>query len=433
VIQKKENKMLKNNTLLLIVIFIISLCVGCSEDTIDEEFFGDLIGTVVSADSNEPLTNVKITTSPSTSTVFSDNNGNFTLRNIRIDNYSVMAELDGYDIGFEGVEISEGVESVVAFELALTSTINDPPLAPVLISPEDETNDLEVEVIFEWEPSVSMEDELTYTLVLRNILTNENREFVVVDETTITVSDLELGANYLWQVMVSDGVNAPVSSVFRTFSTLSFPSNPFLFVKKEGPNNVIFSGAGEAGNQETQTDENLFQLTDDGTNSFRPRRNTQVQKIAFLRSVGGETHIFTMDLTGENVEQLTNIVPVAGFRQEELDFSWSPDGSYILYPFFDRLYRVNLDNSGEIEVYTTPDGSLISEVDIQDLDEDVILLKTNNLDGYEARIFTIRLSTQTIQTIILEGVPGAAGGAQISANGNIVLYNRDIDETEVPA
>jgi len=129
---------------------------------------------------------------------------------------------------------------------------------------------------------------------------------------------------------------------------------------------------------------------------------------------------------------LTNIVPVAGFRQEELDFSWSPDGSYILYPFFDRLYRVNLDNSGEIEVYTTPDGSLISEVDIQDLDEDVILLKTNNLDGYEARIFTIRLSTQTIQTIILEGVPGAAGGAQISANGNIVLYNRDIDETEVP-
>ena len=379
-----------------------------------------------------PLDNVTISTNPSSSTVFTDSNGFFSISNIAVDDYSVMAELDNFDTAFEGVAIVSGEIATVAFELELTSIVNDPPSAPVLISPEDGANDLENEVEFVWNSSDSNAQTLTYDLELRNAFTNEIENFEVEQDTTFVVDNLNLGTTYFWQVTVDDGENEPVASSIGEFSTLAFPSNPFLFVKQEGDNSVIFSGAGEGDDSNSQVDLNLFQLTDDATNSFRPRRNVDAQRIAFLRTVGGDTHIFTMDLTGQNVEQVTSTIPVAGFRQDELDFTWSPNGNRILYPFFDTLYSINPDGSGLEAVYQTTDGSFISEVDIQEFDEDLILLKTNNINGYQTRIFTLRLSTGLEELVVLEGELGAAGGAQISANGDFILYSRDISNSENP-
>jgi hypothetical protein len=41
---------------------------------------------------------------------------------------------------------------------------------------------------------------------------------------------------------VSDGINPPVLSAIRTFTTTAFPNARFLFVKKESNNYVIYSG-----------------------------------------------------------------------------------------------------------------------------------------------------------------------------------------------
>ncbi|MEP0264055.1 carboxypeptidase regulatory-like domain-containing protein [Dokdonia sp.] len=422
----KINNFIYRFSILLVFVFIVS----CSEDTIDEEQTGGLTGTVISSEDNMPLFNVKITTNPSSSTVFTDENGSFSLLNITIDNYSVMAELEGFDTAFEGAAVISDEIATVAFELDRSSEVNDPPSAPVLVSPIDGTDDIETEVEFVWNSSISNSESLTYDLELRNAFTNEIQNFTVEQDTTFTVSDLNLGATYFWQVTVDDGVNSPVSSIISEFSTLSFPSNPFLFVKKEGGNSVIFSGAGADDEGNSQVDVNLFQLTDSATNSFRPRRNNEAQRIAFLRTVGGDTHIFTMDLTGENVQQVTSTIPVSGFRQDELDFTWSPNGDRIIYPFFNTLYSINSDGTGLTSIFQTTDGSFISEVDIQEFNEDVILLKTNNVTGYDARIFTIRVSTGLEETVVLEGFPGAAGGAQISANGDSILYSRDTSGSE---
>lgn len=402
------------------------LLIGCSEDTIEEEFFGSLRGSVISELSGEAIEDVRITTSPSTTTVFTDAQGNFSIPNIPIDNYSVLAEADGFDDTFEGVEIFDNQESVVAFELGITDSSLDAPTAPVLIAPEDGSEDIESEAVFIWETVESLADDLEYNLELRNSFTNEISNFSVVNDTTFTVSDLELGVRYFWQVSVSDGENPDVLSAVSEFSTLSFPTNSFLFVRKNGSNNVIFSGGGETDTDGVEVDENIFQLTDPATNSFRPRRNNTAQRIAFLRTVGGETHLFTMDLTGENVQQVTTTVPVAGFRQEQLDFVWGPNGDYLLYPSFGILYRINPNGTGLTTVYTAPEGSFVSEASIQRFDEDLLLLKTNDLSGYNVRIFTYRISTSSEEMVVLENFPGAAGGIEISANGDKILYSRDI-------
>lgn len=410
------------------VLFLI--LVGCSEDTIQEEFFGNLRGSAISEVTGEALSDVRITTSPSTTTVFTDAQGNFSIPNIPVDNYSVRADFDGFDDAFEGVEIFNNQESVVAFELSPIDSSLDAPSAPILVFPEDGAEDLESEVVFEWENVQSMSETLEYNLELRNSFTNEITNFVVVNDSTLTVSNLDLGVTYFWQVGVFDGENPEVLSSIREFSTLSFPSNSFLFVRRNGSNNVIFSGGGEADVDGTVVDENIFQLTDPATNSFRPRRNNTAQSIAFLRSVGGDTHLFTMDLTGENVRQITANVPVSGFRQEQLDFAWGPNGDFLLYPSFGSLYKINSDGTGGEPVYSTTDGSFISEMSIQRFDQDRVLLKTNNILGYESRIFIIRLSTGDEEMVVLEGLEGASGGIEITANGSKVLYARDVSGEE---
>jgi len=419
-----------NNFSYAFILVVFAFTISCSEDTIQDELTGGLTGTVLSNEDNMPLSNVKITTNPSSSTAFTDDNGFFSLLNIAVDDYSVMAELEGYDTSFEGAAVIPDEIATVAFELDLSSIENDPPTAPSLLLPLDGADDLESEVVFVWSASESNVEELTYDLELRNAFTNEIENYTIEQDTTFTVNDLDLGATYFWQVTVSDDDNSPVSSTISEFSTLAFPSNPFLFVKKEGDNSVIFSGDGAEDDGNSQVDINLFQLTDDATNSFRPRKNNLAQRIAFLRTVGGSTHIFTMDLTGENVQQVTSSIPVSGFRQDELDFTWSPNGGRIIYPSFDKLYSINPDGSDNVMIYQTTDGSFISEVDIQEFDTDLLLLKTNNINGYNVRIFTARISTGLEETVVLEGLPGAAGGVQISANGDRILYSRDTSNSE---
>lgn len=424
--------MKSNNFRYAFILALLVFTTSCSEDTIQDELTGGLTGTVISSEDNMPLSNVKITTNPSSSTVFTDANGFFSLLNIAVDDYSVMAELEDYDTAFEGAAVIPDEIATVAFELDRSSVSNDPPSAPVLLSPSDGADDLEREVMFVWSRSESNAESLTYDLELRNAFTNEIENYTVEQDTTFTVNTLDLGATYFWQVTVSDDENSPVSSTISEFSTLAFPSNPFLFVKKEGGNSVIYSGDGADDTGNSQVDVNLFQLTDDATNSFRPRKSNEAQRIAFLRTVGGSTHIFTMDLTGENVQQVTSTMPIAGFRQDELDFTWSPNGGRIIYPSFDRLYSIKPDGSDVTLIYQTTDGSFISEVDIQEFDADLLLLKTNNVNGYDVRIFTSRITTGLEETVILEGVSGAAGGVQISANGDRILYSRDTSNSQNP-
>src|SRR5690606_26534606 len=122
--------------------------------------------------------------------------------------------------------------------------------------------------------------------------------------------------------------------------------------------------------------------------------------------------------------------PVAGFRVEQLNYTWAQNDSKLYYPHFDKLYSINPDGTGNKLEYTTSDGSFISEVAVPEFDDDLVLLKTNNSSGYDVRIFTARLSTNSEETVILEKVGGAAGGINISANADKVLYTYDVSGAE---
>lgn len=416
---------MKGNRLLILAFLGLYLSlVGCEEDTIGDTSFGSLEGTVVTNGENTPIPNVKITTNPASNTVFSDENGEFLISDILIGEYSVQAELDDYQTGFEPVQILQGKISTVVFELDSTNTDNLIPDAPELLSPEDGAGGISNSTEFQWSSSANDEDEILYTLQLRNGESNEISLFEDLKDTTLVVDQLAIGKQYFWQVSASDGINQVVQSAIGSFTVQGVGNNEIYFVRDLGGNNTIFSGAVP----DTDSDEvnvNEIQLTDSSFNSYKPKYNLEADRIAFIRSTGQGEHLFIMNRDGTDQKQISTTIPIAGFRSTELEFSWIDNGTAILYPNFDKIYRIAINGGGSSIVYQTPDGALISEISAPEFDQDLLVLKTNDLEGYNVRIFTLRLSTGTVESEILTGVPGGAGSIDISANANQVLYSLD--------
>ena len=405
-------------------IAITAMLMACEEDGIVENGRGTLTGTVVSIGSNVPLANVKITTSPSSNTVFTNGDGDFTIEQVPTGEYSVQAELEDYITAFEPANIQDAQTTNVVFELEETATANPPPLVPVLVFPEDNAEEINTSLSFVWTSSENDDDEISYALELRNGQTNEVQYFDEIADTTITVSGLELGINYFWQVTADDLVNDPVSSTLSSFATKDPNLNRYFYVRKMGNNNVIYSGTDSEGD-DSEVNENEIQLTSVDANSFRPRYDQQAQKLAFLRTVGSETHLFTMNLDGTELDQTTSSIAVVGFRQDEVDFTWYQNGQRIYYPNLNRLYSVQADGTGTTLEYEATSGTFITEVDVNEVDNR-IAIKTNDANGYNARVVVIDPVTGIETNIALDNVEGAVGGIDFSIDGSKVLYTRDV-------
>ncbi|AYN66892.1 hypothetical protein D1013_05640 [Euzebyella marina] len=413
------------------ILFFMALAifVACEEETIGDTTFGKLEGRVVSNSQNVPLENVKITTNPSSNTVFTDAEGNFTIDQIAVGDYSVQAEKDDFQTSFEPASILSDQSTNVVFELDSVEAKNLTPLVPELIYPEDGTQDIQNPVEFIWSSSDNDSDTILYELELRNGDNGEIQLFENLTDTVLTVSNLSVGANYFWQVSANDEVTEIVQSKISSFQLRGVESNRFAYVRNIDGNNVIFSGAEPTGSDANEVNENEVRLTSLELNSFRPKANKTVEKIAYISTVGGESHLFTMNLDGSNKVQITKEIPIAGFRQNELEFTWSNNGNAILYPSFNKLYSVNLDGSGTQLVYETGINEFISEV-ASNPANNLLAIKSNNAMGYEVKIQTINPSNAALVATIVEGELGAYGGLDYSIDGTKILYTHDVSSVE---
>lgn len=410
---------MKTNFKYIYLSFFLVFFNNCSEDKIALTGKGTLTGKVVTVGDFLPLENVKISTNPVSSIVFTDALGEFEIPDMVVDNYSVQADKDGYLTQFEGITITDDSTINLIFEMEIETANNRPPNAPILDTPPNNSIDVETEVQLIWSGSDPDEDNLTYSIEILNDSNSEILEFTNLTDTTYTVSGLQYGLKYFWQVTATDDINDPTLSEIFTFETLPFPNNRYFFVRKINGNNVIFSGDDEG---------NEVQLTSENTNSWRPRKGNNTDRIAFLRTNGGQTQLYTMNLDGSDIFQVTNTAPVSGFNFEEVDFTWANNDSFIYYPSFDILYRIAPDGSGLTQIHQTSNGNFITEIDWNEQNSR-IALKTNNSVGYNVEIYTINTSG-IVQDIVLNNVNGAAGGLDFSFDGSKLLYTYDITGNE---
>jgi Tol biopolymer transport system component len=408
-----KNIYLRFSFLLIVMLF------SCSEEKVDGIDFGSVSGRVVKADTFEPVSNAKVFSNPSSSIVFTDADGRFTIPNVKTGQYSFQAQKDGFITKFEAVTVNIESNTEVVFELDLSTTNNRPPDTPILVSPEDNVINQNLQVELTWTGNDVDLDSLKYEVTLRNDVNDDIVIYSDIEEEAFTLTNLSFGTKYFWQVAANDGINPPVLSAVRSFTTTTFPLTRFLFVKKLSDNNVIYAGD-ESGNQ--------VQLTSSDANSWRPRRNTQSNKIAFIRSMGSQNHIYTMNPDGSGIFRVTNSVPIAGFNPDYLNFSWNTSGSQLLYANFDKLYKINTDGSGLTLIYQTPNGKFISECDWSN-DGSKIALKVNNANGYSCEVYVIDM-TGNILNQVVSGFTGAIGGLNFSVTGQKLIFTRDISGFE---
>jgi len=416
---------MKQYLLKIIVLFIAGASVfisSCSKEDFQETGLGIVKGRVFKENTFDPIANAKVSSSPNSSTVFTDSSGYFLMKNVPIGTYSFQAQKDEYIAKFESGTVLLDAVIEINFELKEMEVNNTPPTIPILTSPIDNAINQALNVNLAWTSSdVDTDDILTYKIILRNASNNNVETFDAITTTNYNLINLNYATKYYWQVVVNDGTNPDVFSAVSTFTTAIFPNARFLFTRIVNGNNTIFTG-NDIGNE--------LQISGPNTNSYRPKRNTQINRIAFIKTDGAHEHIYTMKPDGSDVLRITNSVPIAGFNMGYVSFSWSGNGSQIIYPNFDKLYRINADGSGLMQLYQAPAGRFISESEWS-IDGSLIALKTNNINGYEAEILLLDGSGNFLSTLVT-GVFGAVGSLHFSVNNQRLLYTKDVSGFQSP-
>lgn len=131
---------------------------------------------------------------------------------------------------------------------------------------------------------------------------------------------------------------------------------------------------------------------------------------------------------GSDVFQVTSSIPVNSINNKRVGYSWSNDGSFLLYPNLDKLYKISATGEGKEIVYDAPEGRFIMNITVS-ADNSVIVLHTTDVNGYNAEIFTIDFNGNRKKTIVSD-VMGSLGGIDIDVANSLVLYTQDISGFE---
>lgn len=89
------------------VLISFALLVGCKEATFGPETFGSIQGRVLDFETGAALANAVITTSPPSSALVANENGEFTVESVAAGNYTVTASRNGYQPGAVTVAVQQ--------------------------------------------------------------------------------------------------------------------------------------------------------------------------------------------------------------------------------------------------------------------------------------------------------------------------------------
>ncbi len=405
---------MKKELIYIVLLFGLAMITSCQEQTFEPEVFGSLFGEVLLNNENTPLENVKISTNPPTSSIFTDDAGRFALENVATNSYTIRAEKDGFITSIESVTVYENQTANVIIKMVpdtMDSQAPDPPFSPI---PTNESIDQAIDLTLAWSSFDVDADDLLFDVTIFNSDQTQSMTLASgIPDSTLEIV-LDYSTTYFWQVSVNDGFNDPVFSEVWSFTTIPFPDHRFLFAREVSGKYEIFS---------SNEDGDAIQLTDNANNNWRPIMNRQRTKIAFISDAGIEPQIYIMNRDGSDIQQVTT-VPISGINKLELDFCWSPDGTQLLYMNNANLYRINLDGSGFNLFAEAPPGFYFTECDWTDQD-DLIIARTAGSDPYDSFIFTFSEDGVYLGQVYTN-IPGGTGGPVFAISGTSFLYTHDV-------
>ncbi|MEM1321026.1 MAG: carboxypeptidase regulatory-like domain-containing protein [Bacteroidota bacterium] len=406
----------------LILVLLLLGSSACQEDTIQPDTFGSIFGEVLEAESNIGIADVKVSSTPPTSSVVTDAQGRFSFENIKAGTYSLRMEKDGYTSKLESVTVFADQTANVVILLSPDTMENTLPMPPMNLEPVNGATNQEVEVLLRWTAEdADADDRLSYDLKLYNADQSESMTLLTAStDTSYLLTDLEYNTVYFWQVTVYDGRGEAVNSPVWGFETQAFPDHRYLFVRQEAGQYNIYSS--------DRTGEPI-RLTFNAGSSWRPRMSPLRDKIAYISNSSLEPQIFIMNRDGSENRQVTSI-PISGYNNLELDFCWSPDGTQLVYMSNTKLYTIQPDGSGLHLLNEAPVGATFTECDWT-AQGNFLLVRTTGQFAYQSYIYQMDAEGNYI-ALVQNDAPGGTGGPMYSIDGGTMLFTQDAAGFEAP-
>lgn len=117
--------MLHSHQTRIVLFLFLFLMVSCAKDAIDTETLGNIEGKIINSETDQPVSNVNITTTPPTNAILTNEAGSFSLVDVPTGSYSIQAR----KAGFEGNSVNISVRE------------EETSIANILLSPEPEEPD----------------------------------------------------------------------------------------------------------------------------------------------------------------------------------------------------------------------------------------------------------------------------------------------------
>ena len=410
-----------NQTFINIVFILLALNLAtCTEDKIDPEAAGHILGVVNDNTSGDSLPGVKITTNPATVSLESDEEGNFVLTNIGIGDYVVTAKKFGYRTESVTVAVNKDDTTKVSLLMNRNSEYNKPPEIRTNPTPVNNATGQPVEIILMWGATdPNPQDTLTYDVYIYETIGDEKKiEFVNLTDTILEIADLNFRTKYFWQVVVHDGYTTSYGPMWN-FETLELPDNPFLFVRKVDDNYEIFSS--------DTTEKTLARLTYNNHLDLYPKLDPKRDKIAFISYEDLAPYLYTMNRDGSKIEKLSSL-PVGAMFNNGIGLCWSNTGSYVYFSYYNMVYRTTRDGSILNVFCEAPGGRNFSEIEHSpDGSKFVVAAVKDKI--YDTELYLISDDGLAI-TPLLDSLKGIMASPSFSIDSRKVLFTWDASENQ---
>lgn len=410
--------LLRTQLIKLILLFSVSFLLNaCTEDKILIREYGSLSGTVIDSFDDQPLANVEINTNPSSSVVFSDSLGRFSINEIVVGEYAFNAQLIGYARAFVNASIAIQVSTEVTIRMDRTTAVPEAAYNP---SPATGANQQSRNLTLTWNTTPLLNDSLIYDLHIfeSNV---DTAIFSLVDspDTVAEVPGLRYETTYFWQVTTRSLSGGEAKSSLWNFTVLDFPDNRFVFTSNIDGNYQLHS----SNDSSTQK----IQITRTPYNSLSPMFSTDRKEIAYSANQDLDYHIFIMDYRGQNPKKVTS-VPIAGFHSDGSEFCWWPDNGGFIYSHYNQLYSIDRHGANLKTIATAPSDMNFANSDYSQT-TDKIVVQTVGVSKSAGELYLINADGTDMEQI-LDDLPGIIENPTFSIDGRQVMYTRDVSGFE---
>ncbi len=405
-----------------VIALLIPLTVmSCNENTVTPTLYGSISGTVFAPDGKTPVQGASVTTNPPTSAIATGSDGSFAIKQVPVGNYTVSVSKSGY--AQTSVSVAVTSDQTVQAVIFLSSGSSYTPGAPTNPFPADQATGQPLSLTLSWHDSssaASATDTTTFNVyIYQSGSTIPQLIASSIRDTTATVSNLRFNTTYFWQVVAQGTDTVKVNSSVWSFTTIPLPDDPLVFAKEVNGNYQIFSS--------DSTGSTIVRLTNDNYRDWWPRFNPRHGTIAFTSDANVDPQIYTMNLDGSDIFQVTTI-GVTGYGNDGIGFCWSPDGAHLLYGHNNVLYRIDADGSNLTQIVTAPAGMDFSECSYSPQGDKIVALAVGP-SLYDSEIYLMNADGSDT-TVLVPDTPGLTASPSFSIDGQEVLYTHDVSGYE---